>query len=120
MENINIPKQNNFTISSYNSYALFKTGGKQYQAIPGKTISIEKINGNAGDTIFFEEVMFKKSDKDKFEFGQPFLKDTKIKASIIKQTKESKIVIFKFKRRTKYRTKMGHRQQQTVIRVESI
>ena len=104
----------------FEQYAIFQTGGKQYQAIPGKTVGIEKIEGNAGDKISFDEVLFKKTGEDKFDFGQPFVKGAKIKASIIKQTKDSKIIFFKFKRRTKYRTKKGHRQPQTVIRIESI
>ena len=104
----------------FEQYAIFQTGGKQYQAIPGKTVGIEKIEGNAGDKISFDEVLFKKTGEDKFDFGQPFVKGAKIKASIIKQTKDSKIIVFKFKRRTKYRTKKGHRQPQTVIRIESI
>lgn len=104
----------------FEQYAIFQTGGKQYQAIPGKTVGIEKIEGNAGDKISFDEVLFRKNDENKFDFGQPFVKGAKIKASIIKQTKDSKIIVFKFKRRTKYRTKKGHRQPQTVIRIESI
>lgn len=101
-------------------YAIIQTGGKQYQAIPGKTISIEKIEGNAGDTISFSEVVFRKNDDTTFEFGRPFVKGASVKASIIKQTKDAKVIVFKFLRRKKHRKKTGHRQLQTIIRIESI
>jgi large subunit ribosomal protein L21 len=101
-------------------YAIFQTGGKQYQAIPGKTLAVEKLEGNAGDKLSFTEILFRKNGAEKFEFGQPFIKGASIKASIVKQTKGDKIVIFKFKRRSKYRTKKGHRQPITVIRIESV
>jgi large subunit ribosomal protein L21 len=104
----------------FEQYALFQTGGKQYQAIPGKTVAIEKIEGNTGQTVTFKDVLFRKNSTDNFEIGQPFVKGATIKASIVKQTKAPKIIVFKYKRRTKYRTKSGHRQQQTIIRVESI
>jgi len=101
-------------------FAIFQTGGKQYQAIPGKTLAVEKLEGNAGDKLSFKEVMFRKQGADKFEFGQPYVKGATIQASIIKQSKDDKVVVFKFKRRSKYRTKKGHRQPITVIRIESI
>ena len=102
------------------AYAIFQTGGKQYQAIPGKAIAVEKIEGEDGAKISFKEVVFRKSGDNKFEFGQPFVKGAEIKTSIIKQTKGPKVVIFKFQRRKKRRTKTGHRQPVTVVRIESI
>lgn len=104
----------------FEQYAIFQTGGKQYQAIPGKTISVEKINGDAGAAISFAEVLFRKQADGKFEFGKPFVGGAAVKASIIKQMKSPKVIVFKFKRRKKHRLKHGHRQPQTVIRVESI
>lgn len=101
-------------------YAIFQTGGKQYQAIPGRTVAIEKIEGDTGDTISFNTVMFKKTGTEAFDFGQPFIKETTISAKIVKQTKGPKITVFKFLRRKKVRTKNGHRQPITVIRIESI
>ena len=101
------------------TYAIFQTGGKQYQAIPGKTLAIEKIEGEAGAEIIFDEVLLRKQGADAVEIGQPHVK-TKIKASIIKQMKTPKVIAFRFKRRQKVRVKRGHRQQMTVIRIESI
>jgi large subunit ribosomal protein L21 len=102
------------------AYSIFQTGGKQYQAVVGKTLSIEKIEGEAGSKLDFNEVLFRKAGEEKFEFGTPFVKEASVKASIIKQMREPKKVIFKFGRRKKLRTKKGHRQPATVIRIESI
>lgn len=107
-------------IVEFEKYAIIETGGKQYQALPGKTLSIEKIEGQAGDKIEFDKVLFIKNGTDKFEFGKPFIKNASVKASIIKQDKAPKVIIFKFKRRHKVRTKKGHRQPQTIIRIEAI
>ena len=107
-------------IPSFDQYAIFQTGGKQYQAIPGKTVAIEKLEGEAGAALLFDEVVFKKTGADKFEFGQPFVQNAQIKASIIKQSKAPKVIVFKFQRRKKVRVKNGHRQPQTIIRIESI
>jgi len=106
-------------IQSFDRYAIFKTGGKQYQAIEGKTLAIEKIEGQEGASVEFNEVLFRKTAPGVMEIGQPMLAST-VKASIIKQTRGPKIIIFKFKRRKKSRVKKGHRQSYTVIRIEAI
>jgi large subunit ribosomal protein L21 len=106
-------------IQTFERYAIFKTGGKQYQGIEGKTISIEKIEGEPGAKLEFAEVLFRKVGNGAFEIGQPTLKGS-VKASIVKQIKLPKVTIFRFKRRKKVRVKRGHRQPQTVIRVEAI
>lgn len=101
-------------------YAIFQTGGKQYQGIPGKTVAVEKLDGNAGDKIEITEVLFRKMGEKTFEFGSPYIQGAALKASIVKQDKGPKIVVFKRKRRKKYRVKYGHRQPLTVLRIESI
>lgn len=108
MESIQIP----------NKYAIFQTGGKQYQAIEGKTVAIEKIEGAQGDLLEFNEVLMRKEGETS-EFGRPFLSKP-VKASIVKQSQGPKLIIFKFKRRKKSRRKQGHRQPITVIRIESV
>jgi large subunit ribosomal protein L21 len=107
-------------IPSFEKYAIFQTGGKQYQAIPGKTIAVEKLEGNVGDKLEFKEVLFRKMGAGKFDFGAPHVKGATLIASIVKQIKGPKLVIFKRKRRKKYRMKKGHRQLLTVIRIETI
>jgi large subunit ribosomal protein L21 len=106
-------------IKSFDKFAIFKTGGKQYQAVEGSTVAIEKIEGEAGDAVEFAEVLFRKSGDGQFEIGKPFLK-TKIKASIVKQMRGPKMIAFRFKRRKKVQVKRGHRQPITVVRIEAI
>lgn len=103
----------------FSKYAIFANGGKQYQAIEGQTIALEKIEGEAGDKIELGSILFRKLEENKFEIGKPFV-DGKITAVIIKQMKEPKVIVFRFKRRGKVRVKNGHRQPKTVVRVESI
>src|SRR5688500_17715460 len=93
----------------YDRYAIFATGGKQYQAIEGLTIAIEKIEGEPGTKLEFDQVLFRKTGEDQFEIGQPTLSGP-ITASIVKQMKEPKVIVFRFKRRGKVRVKNGHRQ----------
>jgi large subunit ribosomal protein L21 len=107
-------------IPTFEKYAIFQTGGKQYQAIPGRTIAIEKLEANTGDSVEFKEVLFRKTGAGKFDFGTPYVTGATLKASIVKQVKGPKLVVFKRKRRKKFRMKEGHRQQLTVIRIESI
>ena len=103
---------------SFDTYAIIQIGKHQYQALPSKTISIQHIEGAAGDQVEFKEVLLKK-DKENIEIGTPFVKGS-VKATIVKQMKGPKIIIFRFKRRQKVRVKRGHRQPHTIIRIESI
>lgn len=105
--------------TTFERYAIFQSGGKQYQALEGKTVALEKLEGEAGDVVSFDKVLFKKEATDKFEFGKPFLAEP-IKAEIVKHTKGPKLIAFRFKRRKKVRVKKGHRQNMTVVRITSI
>jgi large subunit ribosomal protein L21 len=106
-------------VESFDNYAIIETGGKQYQAIPGQTIAIEKLEGEDGQIVEFDKVLLRKTGADQIEVGQPYL-EKPVKASIVKQTKGPKVVVFKFKRRKKSRVKKGHRQPMTVVRIEEI
>lgn len=100
-------------------YAIFQVGSHQYQGIEGKTVELEKLEGQVGDSVEFKEVLLKKTAEDKVEIGQPFV-GSSVKGSIVRQMKGPKIIVFKFKRRKKCRVKRGHRQLKTVVRIESI
>ena len=101
-------------------YVIFQTGGKQYQGIPGKTVAVEKLDGEPGDAVEITDVLFRKKGEGEFEIGQPTVEGATLKASILKHDKGKKIIVFKFKRRKKYRVKQGHRQPMTILRIESI
>ncbi len=100
-------------------YAIIQTGGKQYQAIEGKTLGIEKLDLKEGESVTFDNVLLRKTGTDAIEVGTPFL-DTPVKATIVKHIRGPKLIVFKFKRRKKYMRKKGHRQSITVVRIESI
>ncbi len=103
----------------FDRYAIFQTGGKQYQAIEGKTIAIEKLDVKEGDSVVFNTVLLRKTAEGSLEIGQPYV-DTPINAVVVKHMRGPKLIVFRFKRRKKYRKKRGHRQAITVVRVESI
>jgi len=107
------------SIVALERYAIIQTGGKQYFAIEGKTLAIEKVNGQTGDTILFDEVLLRRENPQTLLIGQPFL-EKPVEAVIVKQMRGPKIIVFKFKRRKKYRTKKGHRQSYTIVRFTSI
>ncbi|HSC25086.1 MAG TPA: 50S ribosomal protein L21, partial [Candidatus Babeliales bacterium] len=118
--NVSIGRENRMVQQEkYGRYAIFANGGKQYQAIEGLTVAIEKIDGETGDTFEINTVLFRKLAEGQFEIGQPLV-DGKITATIVKQTKDPKVIVFKFKRRKKVRVKNGHRQPKTIIRIDTI
>jgi large subunit ribosomal protein L21 len=107
-------------VKTFDKYAIFQTGGKQYQAVEGKTLAIEKIVGEPGDIVEFDKVLLRKIGEEQIEVGQPVLEGNKIRCSIIKQIKGPKVIVFRFKRRKKVRVKRGHRQPYTVVRIEAV
>ncbi len=99
-------------------YAIILTGGKQVKAEVGKTIYCEKINGNVGDSIVFDKVLFVENDKP--IFGKPFIDGAKVNANIVKQSRSSKIRVLRYKAKSNVRVLKGHRQPFTAVSIESI
>ena len=99
--------------------AVIETGGKQYLVSPKEKIAIEKLKGNAGDSVVFDKVLLT-ADGAKINVGKPYLSGGKVTAKVISQDKADKIVVFKYRAKSRYRRKQGHRQQQTVVEIESI
>jgi large subunit ribosomal protein L21 len=96
-------------------FAVVRTGGKQYRVAPGDKIVVEKLDGNAGDTITLGDILLAGDGSD--------LKKTdglKVSAEIIAQAKGEKVTVFKKRRRHNYRRKKGHRQQHTILRIVAI
>ena len=100
-------------------YAVIKTGGKQYRVEKGSTLRVEKLNGEAGDAVEFDQVLLV-GDGDKVKIGTPLVKGSKVKAKVKSQGREKKIEVIKFKRRTTYRRTHGHRQAYTEVVVTGI
>ncbi|MBP8805608.1 MAG: 50S ribosomal protein L21 [Kofleriaceae bacterium] len=100
-------------------YAVIQTGGKQYRAEPGQTLWVEKLAGNAGDQVSFDQVLLVAND-GKVAVGKPTVAGAKVTASIVEQGLGDKLVVFKFRRRKNYVRKNGHRQQLTAVKIDSI
>ncbi len=96
-------------------FAIVKAGGKQHTVRNGDVIKINKIEGNAGDTVTFDEVLAANG-----KVGAPLLDKATVKAEILEQGRDDKIIIFKKKRRQNYRRKNGHRQYITTLRITDI
>jgi len=104
---------------TFSRYAIFQVGLHQYQGIEGKTVAVQKIEGLVGDKVEFKEVLLRKTDDTTVEIGQPFLQGS-VTASIVRQMKGPKLIVYHFRRRKKSRIKNGHRQQMTVVRIEAL
>lgn len=100
-------------------YAVIKTGGKQYRVAANDVIRIEKLAGEAGDTITFEEVLFV-GDGDNVTVGAPFISGATVAGEVVEQTRGPKLRIFKKRRRKHYRRTGGHRQDLTVVKITDI
>lgn len=101
-------------------HAVIKTGGKQYIVKPGDVIDVEKISGEPGEEVNFEEVLLVSADGEDVKVGSPVVESAKVEGRIVQQKKGEKIVVFKFKRRKGYRRKAGHRQSLTSVEITSI
>ena len=100
-------------------YAIIKTGGKQYQVIPGETVDVEKLPVEQGSLIELDNVLAI-SKKGKIRFGSPTLKGAKVVAELTDQAKDDKITVFKFKPKTRYSVKKGHRRAFTRLKIREI
>ncbi len=100
-------------------YAVFRTGGKQFRAEPGKKIRVPSLGVEPGESITFDHVLLA-SDGTEVQVGSPMVDGASVKAEVVRHGRDSKIIVFKRKRRKKYRRKKGHRQGYTEIRVDEI
>lgn len=99
-------------------YAVIKTGGKQYRVQEGDTIRVEKLPGDVGATVEFDEVLM--IGGEKVAVGKPTVSGATVAAEITAQDRAKKIIVFKMKRRKNYRRKYGHRQPYTELRITGI
>ena len=90
-------------------YAVVASGGKQYKVREGEVLRVEKLAGDVGAEVAFDEVLLL-SDGENVEIGRPVLPDVQVKGHIVEQGKARKIIVFKYKRRKRYRRKQGRRE----------
>src|SRR3989338_1861470 len=100
-------------------YAVVATGGKQYKVAVGDTLKVEKLEGDSGKKIVFDQVLLV-GGKEGLKIGTPVLKGAAVEAEILDQTQNKKLILIKKKRRKGYRKKQGHRQLQTILKINKI
>ena len=100
-------------------YAVIATGGKQYRVEQGDQIKVEKLAGNPGDKIEFDQVLLL-ADGEDVSIGTPYLEGSKVIAEVQEQARAKKIEIIKFKRRKHHMKRMGHRQHYTQVKITDI
>ena len=101
------------------SFAVIQTGGKQYKVSSSEILKIERLNNQEGKTVEFKNVLFLNDDKTT-EIGNPNIQGAKVEATILKNTKNKTILVFKKRRRKNSRKKYGHRQPISLIRITKI
>ena len=99
-------------------YAVIQDRGKQYTVKPGEHVRIDLMDADAGADVVFDRVRLVGGDETRL--GAPVVEGASVKGTVLGEFKDRKIVVFKKKRRKKYRRKQGHRQRYTDVRVESI
>ena len=100
-------------------YAVVNTGGKQYKVRQGEVLRVEKLSGEVGSPVTFDRVLMF-SDGENVSIGQPVLDGVSVEGHIVEQGKAKKIIVFKYKRRKRFRRKKGHRQEFTAVQIDSI
>ena len=100
-------------------YAIIATGGKQYRVSEGDVIFVEKLSGEVDDALVFTDVLTVVQDGD-VKIGAPFIEGAKVTGKVLKQDKNKKIIIYKYKSKANYRRRQGHRQPYTKVSIEKI
>ena len=99
-------------------YAVIATGGNQYKVSEGDIITIEKLGKEAGDSVVFDQVLA--VNDDKLVVGNPTVEGASVKATVVENGRAKKVIVYKYKRKTGYHKKNGHRQSYTKVKIENI
>ena len=100
-------------------YAVLETGGKQYRVSPGDLLTVEHLGGEPGSPVRFDRVLLV-AEEDRVTVGTPTVAGASVAGEVVRQGRARKVIVFKFKRRKKYRRTRGHRQAQTTVRITAI
>lgn len=101
------------------AYAVIRTGGKQYRVAPGDLLRVERLAGDVGTEVRFDEVLLAAGDGG-VRVGRPTLEGASVRGTVIGQDRDRKVLVYKKKRRKNYRRRHGHRQYVTTVRVTAI
>lgn len=100
-------------------YAIIRTGGKQYRAEVGENIDVDRLPNEVGDSLEITDIMLV-GDEDNTVIGQPLIDGAVVKATVVEQFRGKKILVYKYRQRTNYRRKQGHRQYYTRLKIDDI
>lgn len=100
-------------------YAIIRTGGRQYRAEVGATIDVEKLPFSENESLVLDDVLLV-GNGDQTIIGQPRVEGAAVKATVVKQFRGKKIIVFRYRQRNSYRRKTGHRQYYTRLRIDDI
>lgn len=106
-------------VEKSDKFAVIKTGGKQYVVFEGKSYDFEKLAGEEGKEIIFEEVLLVANGSD-LKVGEPKVTGAKVTGRVLSQFKDDKVTVFKYKPKKRYRKTYGHRQQKTKVEITKI
>ena len=101
-------------------YAVMETGGKQYRVEPGQVLVVEKLPGEPGQELAFDNLLMVVGDEGEPQIGTPYVSGAKVYGTVVSQERAKKILVFKYKAKSNYRRRQGHRQYQTRVRIERI
>ena len=101
------------------TYAIIKTGGRQYRVAEGDTVDIDLLDVDAGKTATFGEVLMF-ADGKQITHGDPLISGAKVTAEVVEQRKDKKVIAFKYRRRKGYHRTVGHRRKLTRVKIKSI
>jgi large subunit ribosomal protein L21 len=101
-------------------YAVFEQGSHQFRVSEGDQITLDRLAGDQGSEVVFERVLLVAGGEGEPRIGTPFLEGTRVVGTIVRQFRDKKIIIQKFRRRKGYRRRRGHRQHRTTVRITSI
>jgi large subunit ribosomal protein L21 len=101
------------------TYAIIKTGGRQYRVAEGDTVDVDRLDVDTGKQATFGDVLMY-ADGDKLTHGDPLISGAKVTAEVVEQRKDKKVIAFKFKRRKGYHRTVGHRRKLTRVKIKSI
>ena len=99
-------------------YAIIATGGKQYKVSEGDIIKVEKLGVEAGETVTFDQVLL--VNNGEVVVGNPTVANANVSATVVKEGRGKKVIVYKYKRKTGYHKKNGHRQAYTEVKIEKI
>ncbi len=101
-------------------YAIIRTGGRQFNAVVGGIIDVEKLPFEEGESVELDEVLLVAREDGDAVVGKPLVDGAKVKATVVRQFRGPKILVWKYKPKKRYRRRQGHRQYYTRLKIESI